>query len=192
MFSAPGLLLRAAERSDIPLIAHWMSDPRILKFYGGCDRPLDEEKIRQKYFRRRRDPATGRFYEYRACIVEVGKTGKPGWQCEVPAAFVQYYRLPPSEVDMFGYPLYDRSYGFDLFLGEPELWGTGVGSQVVELMRDYLCHMRGAVRVVLDPRLDNPRDIHAYVKARFRKIRVLPGREVHEGSARDCQLMEYP
>lgn len=181
--SAAGLLLRAAETTDVPLLAKWRSDPQILEFYGGRDRPLDENAVRKDYFRRRRDPATGRFFEYRPCIVEVD---------QAPVAFVQYFRLPIQEAALFGYPSNERTYGLDFFIGDPVLWGKGLGPRVIELARDFLCEMRGASRVVADPRVDNPRSVRALEKARFRKIRVLRARELHEGAPRDCWLVEYP
>ena len=181
--SATGLLLRAAETTDMPLLAQWRSDAQILQFYGGRDKPLDEKAVRDHYFGRRRDPATGRFFEYRPCIVESDRG---------PIAFVQYYRLPVQESALFGYPPEDRTYGLDFLIGDPSLWGKGLGTRIIELTRDFLCEMRGASRVVADPRVDNPRSIRALEKARFRKVRILPARELHEGIRRDCWLVEYP
>ena len=183
MYSAPGLLLRAAEAPDVPLVTRWLSDPRVLAFYGGRDKTINENVVRQRYFSRRRDPITGRFYEHRACLVEVEGT---------PTAFVQYYRLGVSDAEFFGYPRNDRSYGFDLFIGSPEMWGRGLGPRLIELTRDYLRRKRGAVRVVVDPQVDNTRSVRAFEKAGFRRTRRLLAREIHEGVPRDCWLLEYP
>ena len=181
--SASGLRLRAAEMADIPLLSRWRSDPRILEFYAGRDTPLDENGIRAHYFRRRRDTATGRFYEFQPCVVEL---------TQVPVAFVQYYRLPLQESMLFGYPPEDRTYGIDFFIGDPSLWGGGLGTRLIELTRDFLRERRGARRVVADPRTDNPRSVRALEKAGFRKVRLLPARAVHERVPRDCWLMAHP
>jgi len=181
--SAPGLRLRTVEPADVPLLARWRSDPRVLELYAGRDRPLDEEGVRARYFRPHRDPTTGRFYEYRACVAETGSG---------PVGFVQYYRLPRGDAELFGCPPEERAYGVDLFLGEPTLWGRGLGSQVLALVRDHLVERRDARRIFADPRVENLRSVRALEKAGFRKVRVLPARSVHEGIRSDCWLMEYP
>jgi aminoglycoside 6'-N-acetyltransferase len=181
--SAPGPLLRAAEVGDAPLLARWRSDPRILEFYGGRDKPLDEAAVRSYYFGRRRDPGTGRFQEYRPCIAETERG---------PVAFVQFYRLPRHETRLFGVSSGERTHGIDLFIADPRLWGKGLGTRLIGLTRDYLCEARGAVRVMADPRVENLRSVRALEKAGFRKIRILPSREIHEGIPSDCWLMEYP
>lgn len=176
-------MLRAAELSDVPLLARWRSDPRILEFYGGRDKPQGETDVRQHYFRRRRDPATGRYYEFRPCMVET----EGG-----PIAFVQYYRLPRRESDLFESTPPQRTYGIDFFIGDPLLWGKGLGPRLITLARDFLRRERRAVRVVSDPRVENGRSVRALEKAGFRKVRILPARELHEGIWHDCWWMEYP
>lgn len=181
--SAAGLALRDAELADVSLLARWRSDPRVLEFYGGRDKPLDPASVRSRYFLRRRDSVTGRFYEYRPCIVETDRG---------PVGFVQYYRLPWRESALFGYAPEERVYAVDYFIGETSLWGRGLGPRLVELVRDYLVEARSALRVVADPRVTNPRSVRSLEKAGFRKVRLLPAHEVHEGVLSDCWLMEYP
>jgi aminoglycoside 6'-N-acetyltransferase len=181
--SPDGLVVRRVELGDVPVLARWLSDPRVLEHYGGRDKPLNEAGVRAHYFQRRRDRVTGRFYEYHPCIVELD--GRP-------IGFVQFYRWPASEIVALGYSPVERTYGIDLFLGEPELWGKGSGTRVVEIVRDHLIEKREARRVVLDPGTENTRAIRAYEKAGFRKIRVMSSQEMHEGKVRDCWLMEYP
>ena len=182
LVSSGQLLVRGAEPRDVPAMARWLSDPKVLEFYHGRDRAMDEPAVRAHYFVRRRDASSGRFYEYRACIVEM--QGRP-------IGFVQYFRPDPNEAMALGLVGAGRTFGMDLFIGEPALWGKGLGSSLVRLMRDFLVNRRGADRIVLDPRVDNLRAIRAYEKAGFRRIRPLPKRELHEGMRCDCWLMEY-
>lgn len=179
--SAPGLVLRSADLADVPLLARWRSDPRILEFYGGRDQPLNEDAVRRRYFGRRRDPATGRFYEYRACIVEADG---------IPVAFVQYYRPPTHESRLLGCSPGERTYGIDFLIGDPTRWGRGLGTRLIGLLRDYLREARGASRIVSDPRVGNPRSVRALEKAGFRKVLRLNAHAFHEGVAHDCWLME--
>ena len=180
--SEGGLLLRRAGASDVPVLARWRSDPRVLEFYGGRDRALNERGVRDRYFVRHRDPDTGRYYEFQPCLVKRDAR---------PVAFVQYYRLPKFEQGLFDDAPGDLTYAIDFFIGEPALWGQGLGTRMIGLVRDYLLEHRGARRVVADPRVDNPRSVRALEKAGFRKVRVLPGREVHEGGRRDCWFMQF-
>lgn len=184
MGSHADLTLRGAEESDIPLLARWRSDPKVLEFYSGRDRPLDEEGVRRHYFARADEPGSpAGVEEYQPCIAELA--GRP-------VAFVQFYLLRRSDALDFGYPSSERSFGIDLFIGAPELWGKGLGTRILVLTRDFLVREKAAKRIVADPRADNFRSIRALERAGFRKVRVLPGHEVFEGVVRDCWLMEYP
>ncbi len=178
-----GLRLLRLRSRDLGDLARWLSDPRVLQFYHGRDRPMNVDQVRRKYLHSRQDPASGRFFGYQACLVELERR---------PVGFAQFYRLPLGESTQWRYPPKDRSFAFDLFIGETELWGQGLGSRLVELLRDYLLRERKGRRIVLDPRVDNERAVHLYEKAGFRRRRRLPAREVHEGKACDCWLMEFP
>ena len=177
------LTLRSAEEVDIPLMARWRSDPGVIEFYSGRDRPLDEAGVRRHYFARSDEPLIGGVEEYQPCIVEVDRR---------PFGFVQFYRLRPTDAIEFGYPLSERTFGLDFFIGDTALWGQGLGTQLIALAVNYLVVEKHAKRVVSDPRVDNPRSVRALEKARFRKVRKLPNHETFEGSSRDCWLMEYP
>jgi aminoglycoside 6'-N-acetyltransferase len=179
---APGIVLRSLEERDVPIMARWRSDPRVIEFYSGRDRPLDEERVRRHYFGRSSELARS-VEEYQPCIVEMEGH---------PVAFVQYSLLPPEEARKFGYPLTERSFGVDLLIGNPRLWGKGLGTRVIELTRDHLLEVRRAKRVVADPRVDNPESVRAFEKSGFRRVRRLPNHVVFEGVPRDCWLMEHP
>lgn len=46
-------------------------------------------------------------------------------------------------------------------------------------------------KIVLDPQSRNKRAIACYEKSGFKKIKILPNHELHEGHLQDCWLMEY-
>jgi aminoglycoside 6'-N-acetyltransferase len=175
------LLLRELGVSDIPVLARWRSDPRVIEFYSGRDRPLDEEGVRRHYFVREDRPASETIEEYQACIVEL--RGRP-------VAFVQYYRLGPTEWKELGRTFEDRTFGIDYFIGEPELWNQGLGTRILCMTRDHLLSDQRAHRLVADPHIDNLRSVRALEKAGFRKIQLLKAHEVFEGIPTDCWLME--
>lgn len=184
LWSTPDLVLRALEDRDIPLLARWRSDRRVMDSYAVLRGRVSAAQVRSLFFRdaRSRDPATGRFYEYRSCIVEERGT---------PVAFVQYHRLRTSDAQLLGRPSDEHSYEVDLFVGEPELWGKGLGSKIIALTRDHLRSHRGAVRIVAVPYADNARSIRAFEKAGFRRARTLPGAYAAQGRG-DGVLMEFP
>ena len=80
-------------------------------------------------------------------------------------------------------------FGMDQFLGEPGLWGKGIGRKFIRLILKHLFEDCGAEAVVLDPHADNLRAIRCYEACGFRKETFLPAHELHEGKMRDCWLM---
>jgi aminoglycoside 6'-N-acetyltransferase len=54
----------------------------------------------------------------------------------------------------------------------------------------YLFREKGARKVSVDHRVVNARAIQCYENCGFRKVKLLPLHELHEGAPRDCWLME--
>ena len=102
--------------------------------------------------------------------------------------YLQFYLV--SEEAAYELDSAEDTWAFELFIGQPDLWSTGVGSAALRLAVRYLFERRGARRAVIDPRVDNLRAIHAYEKVGFAKVKVLAGHEEHEGAMWDCWLME--
>lgn len=180
--SAGELSLRTVDDCDAGILARWRSDPRVMLAYAVYKGPVSESNVRSRYLTGHspRDRATGRFYEYQACIVE--ERGQP-------VAFVQYHRLRSSDADLTGYPLDRAIYEMDLFVGNVELWGRGIGSKSITLTRDFLLRSRGAERVIAIPQADNARSIRAFERAGFRRVRSVSGAYAMLGRG-DGVLME--
>lgn len=172
---ASELRLRKLLESDIPLMSRWLSDPRVLEFYEGRDRPHDEDMIREHYWAPDRDDIS-------QCIVE--------WR-DRPIGYQQFYPSYVSEKGAYGYQPEDDVWGMDQFIGEPELWNQGIGTILVRLVATHL-KARAPDRVVTtDPLVTNPRAIRCYEKAGFQRVRLLPQHELHEGAWRDGWLMVF-
>jgi aminoglycoside 6'-N-acetyltransferase len=169
------LLVRLLTASDARFLSKWLSDPAVLEFYEGRDRPLDLEAAKRQYLSKQDAPVTG-------CIVE--------WNGEA-IGFIQCYPLDSAEKAQHGYAATESIYGMDQFLGEPKYWDRGIGTFLVSAMADYLCRVERADKVVVDPQVGNPRAVRCYEKSGFRKVRILPQHEMHEGRQRDCWLMEF-
>ena len=83
-----------------------------------------------------------------------------------------------------------HAWAFDMFIGEPDLWSGGLGTAVCIHAASALIADHGAQRVLIDPRVVNERAVRVYEKVGFRRVKVLPGNELHEGVHYDCWLME--
>ncbi len=168
------LRLMTHDGADYALMSRWLSDPRVLEWYEGRDKPHSVEMVAEHY-----SPQELAAEATRANIIELN---------EQPAGYLQFYPVQnPAD-----YEIEDATgtWAIDLFLGEPSAWSTGAGSAVLRKVLRKLFEVEGATRVLIDPRVDNPRAIRAYEKVGFRKVKVLAGHEFHEGADRDCWLME--
>jgi aminoglycoside 6'-N-acetyltransferase len=157
-------------------MGRWLTDERVLEFYGGRDRPVTAEAARAEYVEHTPDGA-----RTTACVIELD---------EEPIGYLQFYRWAdwPEAASQIG--LDDRdAFGIDLFIGEPDRWNRGIGTRVIEVVARYLFDDRGASALTLDPLTTNARAIRAYEKAGFRKQRIVRDTDLHEGERRDLWLM---
>lgn len=161
---------------DVAVMARWLSDPRVLEWYGGRDRPCDAEGVRLRYGTTALE-AEG---VTAALIVDDG----------IAVGYVQWYEVGDAAPD-YGLPRgeVDGVWAVDLFVGEPERWGSGLGTAALGLLVNHLLVTCRARRVVIDPRVVNERAIRSYRKVGFRDLHVQPEHEVHEGRAWDCLVM---
>jgi aminoglycoside 6'-N-acetyltransferase len=175
LFTYGDLAVRELTGEDAGLLVKWLSDPQVLAFYEGRDRPHDSVLVRQH------------FYELRggidACIVQY--EGRA-------IGYMQFYPIGEEERDVYGYS--DETLtiaGMDQFIGEPAYWNRGIGTQLMTAAIDYLVNGKGVNLIVMDPQTWNERAIRCYEKSGFRKKRLLEKHERHEGELRDCWLMKY-
>jgi acetylornithine deacetylase len=150
----------------------------VLEWVHGRDRPYSIEAVRAEYA-----PGVLESEGISGCIIEHGAE---------PVGFIQFYEAGPCAAEYGFAPDDDLSHVWacDLWIGVPELWGTGVGTAAVHAVVDHLFVSRSARRVLIDPRVANERAVRAYEKVGFRRVRVLPAHEHHEGADWDNWLME--
>lgn len=167
------LALRPMAMADCPVLARWLSDPRVLEWFGGRDRPMSLVDVRHKYGPRLRGEVP-----VRCLIAELAGQ---------PIGYLQYYRWRdhPRDAAAIGLSTSDNPYGLDLFVGDPARWGTGLGGRLLRLLLGHLFDTVGTRRVVLTAMTHNYRAIRTYERVGFRRVRLVPGAEVHEGVARD-------
>ncbi|MCH1626867.1 GNAT family N-acetyltransferase [Ferdinandcohnia quinoae] len=167
------LKMRKLELKDNVLLAKWLSDSKVLQYYEGRDNPFDVEKVNEVFFAE--DDAEVK------CIIEY--EGKE-------IGYIQFYQLDEKTRKTYGYEN-EIIYGTDQFIGEVEYWNKGIGKDLINAVVTYLIEEKLANRVVMDPQVWNERAIRCYEKCGFKKVKLLPKHELHEGEYRDCWLIEY-
>ncbi|GAA0326831.1 GNAT family N-acetyltransferase [Oceanobacillus oncorhynchi subsp. oncorhynchi] len=175
LFQNNKLTVRELAKEDNYLLAKWLSDPAVLQFYDGRDNPFDLEKVNEKFY-----PLQDNVVR---CIIAFDS---------LEIGYIQYYLLNINTRKKYGY-LNDKDviYGMDQFIGETQYWDRGIGSLLIKSMVAYLINKKRINKVVMDPQAWNKRAIRCYEKSGFKKIKLLPCHELHEGEYRDCWLMEY-
>lgn len=160
---------------DYGHMARWLSDPVVLDFYEGRDHPYTLEMVQKDF-----DPAAGEEEGLIPCILEV--EGRP-------VGYLQFYPVEDEGREEYDFHEEGVTWALDLFIGEPSYWNRGYGTRFVNLLLHYLFEQHSADWVILDPHVDNERAIRVYEKCGFRKLKVLPEHEWHEGRYVDCWLM---
>jgi len=158
--------------ADYSLLARWLSDPRVLEYYEGRDHPFTYDQVVQDF-----GPDGHPDEEVTPCIL---------MHEDRPIGYLQFY---PADPESYSFEDEGVVYGLDLFIGETDVWGQGLGTKLIQMLLRYLWEERGADWAILDPHVDNLRAIRVYEKCGFRKLKLLPRHEWHEGQYVDCWLM---
>ncbi|WHY75238.1 GNAT family N-acetyltransferase [Neobacillus sp. WH10] len=174
IFEKEGIKVRQLQQEDKLLLVKWLSNPAVLEYYEGRDNPFDLDKVNKKFY--------DRDNEVIRCIFEYE---------EKEIGYIQFYQLNDKTSSIEDYGVEETVFGIDQFIGETEYWNRGIGSLLVKSMVLYLIGQKQANRVIMDPQITNVRALKCYEKCGFKKIRILPKHELHEGKYRDCRLIEY-
>jgi len=167
--------LRTLEPEDSAWLVKWLSDPVVLEFYEGRDRPHDLNLVKQHFYE------DGE--EITRCVIQYQ---------EKPIGYLQFYIVDDEELEKYGLNRANGLvFGMDQFIGESVYWNQGIGTCVIRETVRYLVHFRNAKKIVMDPQAWNERALRAYEKAGFAKKKYLEKHEWHEGEYRDCWLIEY-
>lgn len=168
--------IRILTDEDFSIMLKWLTDDRILEFYGGRDKKYTLESLKEHYTKPWKDEVIRVIIEYNG----------------QPIGYGQIYRMYDELYDDYHYPRSSEIvYGMDQFIGEVDYWNRGIGTKYTKMIFDFLKKERDADAVILDPHQDNLRAIKMYQKAGFRIIKDLKEHELHEGKKEDCYLMEY-
>lgn len=168
--------IRSMTDEDLPLMLKWLTDDRVLAFYGGRDTRYSYETLKSHY-----SEVWDTVY-YRVIIEYKGDA----------IGYGQIYKLNGEMYEEYHYPQNGETvFATDQFIGEPEYWSRGIGTKYMQTVLGFLKTAENADAVILDPHKSNARAIRAYEKAGFKIIDELPEHELFEGKRVDCYLMEY-
>lgn len=158
--------IRLMTNNDFGLMVKWLNDQKVLEFYE--EPPSNLDRVKNKYGPR----IEGEHY-VTPCIVEYKNN---------PIGYIQYYKIQEADLKKYGYPENQSIYGIDQFIGEPQLWGKGIGSDMIRMMLKYLSENKGASKIILDVKKNNSRAISSYKKCGFKQVKELNS---------DLNLMEW-
>jgi aminoglycoside 6'-N-acetyltransferase len=175
LFQENEISIRSLEPEDAALLVKWLSNPSVLEYYGGRDRPHDMEIVKKHFFEDR-EGITQCIIQYR--FKDIG--------------YIQFYLIEEDEIEKYEYKEYEgKIFGMDQFIGETDYWNQGIGSLIIKETVKYLIVNKDANKIVMDPQAWNTRAIWVYEKNGFIKKKYLEKHEMHEGQLRDCWLIEY-
>lgn len=168
--------IRSMTDEDLSLMLKWLTDDRVLAFYGGRDTRYNYETLKSHY-----SEVWDTVY-YRVIIEYKGDA----------IGYGQIYKLNDEMYEEYHYPQNGETvFATDQFIGQPEYWSRGIGTKYMQTVLNFLKTAENADAVILDPHKSNARAIRAYKKVGFKIIDELPEHELFEGKRVDCYLMEY-
>jgi aminoglycoside 6'-N-acetyltransferase len=166
------------ELGDYTMIAKWRSQPAILEWFDNDGLPVTVETMIQKY-----RPRIAGEQKVFPCIIE--HQGQP-------VGLIQYYETHLQGPWEYDEPLLIQqgTWGIDLFVGEIDQWGKGIGSSALGLIAEYVRNTCNPAAIVIDPDVRNERAIRSYEKAGFRKLRIMKPKPSAHGKS-ESWLMTF-
>lgn len=166
VLTSPGsrIYLRPSRPSDARNIARWLGDPVVGKYLTSAREPTDE--AREEMLLRAVAAQHGLdTYHFAVCLTTPGI--EIGWSA------------------LFQIDRQCRSAALMLAIGERQLWGMGLGAEVLDLLINFAFESLGLVHVWLDVQRGNLRARSLYTK--FGLAEDIPGH--HPGSPLDRRTM---
>lgn len=156
--------LRKMVFNDLDNMLCWLNDTNVQEFYEGS--PTSMEELEVKYGPR----IQGKHY-VTPCIVEYENE---------PIGYIQFYQLRKSDLEKYRYSDDEEIFGIDQFIGDPKMWGKGIGTNMITLLTEYLKANLGVQRIALEVKKTNGRAQACYKKCGFKMIRSVGEYEVME------------
>ena len=183
IFKTEEVALRKLEdtKSDCELVLKWRSSPEIKQDYGSFPNGIyNFESVRQKNIKKLN--TEGSF----ACIMEF--KNQPIGYLQFYYVDFEEYKIPKEKFKDF-ISENDKVMAIDLYIGEVNLQGKGIGTKIIKLLIKTLFEKYNADAILIDPKTINERAIKCYHKAGFKDLFVMPKREKQTGIYYDNLIM---
>jgi RimJ/RimL family protein N-acetyltransferase len=144
--------------SDLPLVRRWLLEPHVRRWWDEKASPTypDEELADRLSAVRGEDPTDH-------VVVEL--EGRP-------IGDIQSYLIDDHDEYRAQIGLEETAFGVDLYIGEPDLIGRGIGPAMLgAFLRDVAFPRYGLDLCIIDPTRSNAYAIRAYEKVGFRFAR---------------------
>ena len=165
---------------DYAQMVTWRNQPHVRHWWDPDLPELTIDSAKDEY---RVDTLEGS--DSTACMVELD--GRP-------VGFMQFYRWASyvDEAREVGIPFDDDTWGVDVFIGEPEHVGRGLGTRMMNLLCGYLERELGATSIALTTELTNAAAIRCYEKSGFEKVAEVTDLDTRDGQRTRDWLMIRP
>ncbi len=147
--------------TDLPLLHKWLNTSHVVEWYGKKTCTFDE--VAKQYLPRitGQDPTKSFFVSYQ----------------RNPIGYIQSY-LVKDDRELQKYVNPDTTAGLDMFIGEPNYLGRGLGSKIIkEFLKQVVFKQSGISACLVDPLPSNPRMIHVNEKIGFKYLTTTLGKE---------------
>jgi RimJ/RimL family protein N-acetyltransferase len=136
------------KKSDISLLFKWVGNEHVFSWWQD---EKEWDTFYKKYYKKCKSS-----YEF-PHIIFFNNT---------PIGFIEYYFT--DKVGNNWWPEYPAgTVGIDIFIGEPNFAGKGLGSIILKQMLSFIFSKLNVSKVIVDPGPDNIRAIKCYKKAGF-------------------------
>ena len=147
---------------DMRLVLKWLSEPELLQWVYGEDAPWDIDKVIDR-FADKTTPESA----VTACFI---------MRDDREIGYIQYFPIAKDSYKFNSIGMYEKvknGFGLDVFIGEPALWGQGIGTQTLDLIEEHLKISIGAHLLCSDPATDNERALRFWRKAGFSPVGLI-------------------
>jgi RimJ/RimL family protein N-acetyltransferase len=165
MIQGERIVLRAIERQDLATYVPWLNDPRVLEYWGRF-LPLSLTEEERWYEGILKDPTVRNF----AVELDSQHIGGAGFQ----------------NIDSR-----NRSAEVGLFIGIPELWDQGLGTDVLRTLLRFGFQTMNFHRIYLRVHAGHERAIHLYEKVGFQHEGRWRQAEFRDGRYQDVLWMSF-
>lgn len=136
---------------DYKKLEKWYQEEEIYSHFE--QRKLNYKEIKEKYY-----PRTLKEAKIPVYVIEYDK---------IPIGIIQYQLINSENKKLYNIN-YNKCFEIDIFIGELNMQGQGIGEKAINLLSDYLFKEKKAESLVMCPLKDNIPAIKCYEKCDFK------------------------